>query len=57
MNWTYAGISLVGSFEGSRELIKQKIEEAMNIACTYLENELKHDSISYSFIQFKTDTD
>ncbi len=55
MRWTYAQVSLSGYLNGSHEELKQKFCEAMNIACTYLEAELKHKSINYNFTQFKTD--
>ena len=48
MKYVCAQISIFGGFEGEDKAIQNKLEEAINMACTYLENELKHDSITYT---------
>lgn len=57
MRYTFAQVSFSFYAEGSHEEIKQKVEESLNMACSYLENNLKHEAIGYSFQQFKTDED
>jgi uncharacterized protein YqeY len=55
MRYVLAQISLSFFAEGTHEKLSEKVQEAMNIACHYLEQELKHEAISYNLTQFKTD--
>ena len=57
MRYVAARLRILAFVKAEPEEIKTKLAEAMNIACTYLEQELKHDSIEYDFLEIFIDSD
>lgn len=55
MKYVSARISLHMNVDGESEDIKRTVEYAMNNMCAELEKSMKHDVISWNFLEFRVE--